>query len=395
MLLGTRFQLSGAKEGPAPGFTAWGRFATETFEGRSDGVRVEGDVTSGFLGADVGNARWLAGAAVSLSRGEGSWTSTESEADSGGDLESELTTVYPYGQITISEAVNVWAMAGWGTGELTVTERRTDQPSGPHRTDMSLVMGAIGVTGDVISPEASDGLGVKVKSDAFWARTESDAVQSEHGALGEAQADVTRLRLRVEASRRFALGAGTFTPAFELGVRHDGGDAETGAGLEAGAKARYESARLSIEGGLRTLVAHEDGDYKEWGASASVQLSPGAGGRGLSLEVTPSWGAAGAGTERLRGLDDAQKLIDANGKFEPGQRLKTEIGYGLSFTTVPGTITPFASMTLGDDGGRGWRAGARWQVAEDASLSLEGTREEHSNATNTDQGVMLQGSLRW
>ena len=395
MVLGTRFQLSGANEGPAPGFTAWGHFATDTFKGRSEGVRVEGDVTSGFLGADVGNARWLAGAAVSISRGEGSWTSPESEAESGGDLESELTTLYPYGRIVISEAVNVWAMAGWGTGELTVNERRTDQPSGAHRTDMSLVMGAIGVAGDVISPGTSDGLGVKVKSDAFWARTESDFAQSEHGSLGGAEADVTRLRLRVEASRRFTLGAGTLAPAFELGARHDGGDVETGAGLEAGAKARYENARLSIEGGLRTLVAHQDGDYREWGASASVQLSPGAGGRGLSLEVTPSRGAARTGTDRLWGLDDAQKLIDEKGEFEPGRRLKTEIGYGLGFTTVPGTITPFASMTLVDGGGRGWRAGARWQVADDASLSLQGTRVESSNATNSDQSVMLQGSVRW
>ena len=87
--------------------------------------------------------------------------------------------------------------------------------------------------------------------------------------------------------------------------------------------------------------------------------------------------------------------VTCSAKFEPGQRLNTEIGYGLGFTTVPGTITPFVSMTLGDDGGRGWRAGARWQVAEDASLSLEGTREENSNATNTDRGVMLLGSLRW
>ena len=79
----------------------------------------------------------------------------------------------------------------------------------------------------------------------------------------------------------------------------------------------------------------------------------------------------------------------------PGSSRKAEIGYGLGFTTVPGTITPFASMTLGDDGGRSWRAGARWQVADDASLSLQGTRVENSNATNTDQSVMLQGSLRW
>ena len=33
---------------------------------------MDSDVTTGFLGADVARARWLAGVAVSLSEGEGS-----------------------------------------------------------------------------------------------------------------------------------------------------------------------------------------------------------------------------------------------------------------------------------------------------------------------------------
>ena len=43
-----------------PAWTAWGRFATAGFEADVDEVRMDGDVTTGFLGADVARARWLA-----------------------------------------------------------------------------------------------------------------------------------------------------------------------------------------------------------------------------------------------------------------------------------------------------------------------------------------------
>ena len=44
-----------------PAWTAWGRFATAGFVADVDEVRMDGDVTTGFLGADVARARWLAG----------------------------------------------------------------------------------------------------------------------------------------------------------------------------------------------------------------------------------------------------------------------------------------------------------------------------------------------
>ena len=233
-----------------------------------------------------------------------------------------------------------------------------------------------------------------MKSNAFWVRTESDAATGRHGNLGAAQADVTRPRLRVETSRRFALGTGAFTLALELGPRHDGGDAETGAGVEAGESARHESERLSIKGGVRTLVAHADGKYREWGASGSVRLLPGADGRGLSLSLSRSWGIAGSGTEQLWGVADAQKLVGEDGGSGAGRHLSTEIGYGLGLAAMPGTLTPFAGMTLGDGGGQAWRTGGRWQIVGESNLSLGVTRTESPNGSNTDNAMKLQGKLR-
>ena len=77
-------------------------------------------------------------------------------------------------------------------------------------------------------------------------------------------------------------------------MRHDGGDAETGTGVEVGGRIRYTDAGsgLTVEANARKLIAHEDSGYEEWGAGGSVRLDPGASGRGLSLSLAPGVGHA-------------------------------------------------------------------------------------------------------
>ena len=127
LLLGSSFQMSAGGEPGAPAWTAWGRIATGGFEADVDGVRMDGDVTSGFLGADVSGGRWLAGAAVSLSEGDESFALVE-----GGDtgtVESRLTSLYPYLRLRLTDWVDVWGLAGYGRGELTLTEHADEARS--------------------------------------------------------------------------------------------------------------------------------------------------------------------------------------------------------------------------------------------------------------------------
>ena len=371
LLLGSAFQLSSGGEGGGAAWTAWGRVATSGFEADVDDVRMDATVTSAFLGADVGAERWLAGMAVSLSEGEGDFSLIED--DDRGEVESTLTAVYPYARLSVSDTVDVWGLAGFGQGELTLrllpdADRMEEET---YRPDIDMRMGAVGVRGEVLSPSEPGGLTVAVKSDAFWVRTTSERVP---GLMGS-EADVTRMRLALEGSRAFETGGAMFTPSFEVGVRHDGGDAESGTGIEAGAGIRYEGAGFSIEGAVHTLIAHEESGYEEWGASGSVRIDPGASGRGLSLTLAPSWGATGSGTGQLWSLNDAGALTDER-EFEAGGQLDAEVGYGLAGPNHIGVITPFAGMRLEDAGARGWRTGARWKLSDAASLGLEGTLEE-------------------
>ena len=99
------------------------------------------------------------------------------------------------------------------------------------------------------------------------------------------------------------------TPSIEGGLRRDAGDAEEGTGFELGAGLRYQGDGITIEGTVRTLVAHNDSAYEEWGASGAIRIDPGAGGRGLSLTVAPTWGNAASEADQLWTTGNARGLV--------------------------------------------------------------------------------------
>ena len=396
LLLGSAFHLaSDGEAGGGPGFATWGRVTTGGFDGEDEAddgaVRMDGEVTTGILGADAAWGRWLAGVAVSLSEGEGSYAYSEVRR---GRIESSLTSVNPYARLDVTERVSTWVLLGYGTGEMTMTEAATESRPREQvtKTDIEMRLGALGARGALLRPEEAGGLDVAVRADAFLAQTEWEKVSNE----GDTQADASRLRVVLEGSRAFALGEGSvLKPGLELGLRHDGGDAETGTGVEVGGSVRYADAAsgLSVEVSARTLLAHEETGYEEWGASASVQLDPGASGRGLSFTLSPTVGVASSGLERLWSLSDARGVEPVGGAFEASRSLEARLGYGLDAFGGRGLSTPYAGLSLTDGGGRTWRAGVGWSLGPILNLDLEGTRRE--TGEETDHAMMLRGTLRW
>ena len=204
---------------------------------------------------------------------------------------------------------------------------------------------------------------------------------------------MTRLRLTLEGERAFAIGEdATVTPSVEVGLRHDGGDAETGTGVEVGAGVSYVTGPLTVEGQVRMLVAHEESGYEEWGASGAIRVTPSPSGRGLMLSIAPEWGRTGSATDRLWSAPDTRAL-GTNSVFEGNGRLAVEAGYGIGLGHGRGVLTPYAGLILGDAGSRTERTGARWQVNPNAVLALEGTRQSNDGREANNQ-LILRLALR-
>ena len=396
LLLGSSFHLAaGGGEAGGPGFAAWGRMAVGGFDAEAPAekgtVRLDGEVTTGLFGADAQGERWLAGLALSVSSAEGSFD--QPGVDSG-SVESTLTSVSPYVRYRASDRLTAWGLLGYGAGDMTMTQAANDTRGEiVTRTDLSMRLGAAGARGVLLEADESGGIDLALRGDAFLVQMESEKAANTVAT----KADASRLRLVLEAGRSFGLRSGAvLAPGLELGLRHDGGDAESGAGVEIGGRIRFADAGsgLTLEANARTLVAHEDAGYREWGAGGSLRLDPGASGRGLSLSLAPVWGTPSSGVERLWSARDAAGLAPG-GEFEAERRLEAELGYGYGAFGGRGRVTPYAGLGLAEAGDRTWRAGARWSLAPTLAMSLDGTRREPANDDAPEHGVQFGFTLRW
>ena len=380
VLRGSSFQFA-LGEGEGGGASSvWGRFAGNGFDGEDDGVHLDGQVVSGWLGVDRRlGANTLAGLAVSHNEGQGGF---DGLANAAGEVEASLTSAYPYLSWSPSQGRHAWGILGFGRGDMHLTD-----DAGQVAAGIEMRMGAIG--GRTALPSFGD-IDLTLKTDGLAVRIQSDAARG----LPAVDANVQRARLTLEGAHEYALASGgRLTPSLEMGLRHDWGAAETGFGFEIGAGVRYANpaAGLTVEGRARKLVAHRDREFEEWGMSGLLRLDPGADGQGLSFSLRPSWGAASSGIERFWGQDAPDLLADA----AAGRRLDVEFGYGLLAIGGRGLLTPYSLLGSRDDGSRDYRLGARFAAFGPAlELSLEGKRQETAVGSPT-HGIMLRWTLGW
>ena len=165
VLAATAFSLTAAPEHGGASVALWGRGASSSFSGRDGPLTVDGEVTSATLGADWRSGRWLAGAMVKHSIGEGSYSGD----GSAGSVESTLTGIYPYAAYDVSGRLRAWAAAGYGEGTLTLTPEnpQTGEDDPAMETDMALGMAALGATGNLVERRTGAGSG------STWRRTGS------------------------------------------------------------------------------------------------------------------------------------------------------------------------------------------------------------------------------
>ena len=397
LLMGTSFRAV-LGQGTGSQLTSWGQGASVShFSSAARGLSLSGEAATGTLGMDYERGRLLTGFALTHSLGAG----TAHGAGETYALGSTATTMLPYAQFALTERISAWTLAGTGSGGLTLDV--DDDAAQRYRTDLSMTLAAAGVRGDLVTPVEAGGFALALKADAFWVRTESDAIRTPGvGSLAAARADASRLRAVLDGSRTFSLAGGaTLAPSVELGVRHDGGDAGTGTGMELGAGLGYADPSRGLDMALRVygLAAHAEDGYREWGVSGSLSLVPGAAGRGLSMSLTPSYGVDRGGTERLWTMPDASALAASDKATTPSSRLDTELGYGLTVFGGGFTGTPNVGFGLSDGGARDYRLG--WRLTPAAAsgatgfeLSLDATRRE-AGGDDAEHGVMVRSRIRW
>ena len=370
--------------------TIWGQGAYGRFAGQDGDLAVDGDVASGTLGVDYATGPWMVGLALSHSSG---WGSYAQPVAPGGEVTSSLTGAYPYvGVEAVAERLSLWLAGGYGLGGLRLMPRGGE----PLETEIGMWAGAAGVRATLLPAAATGGLALGLNADALVMRATSE----EAPGLAAATADVNRVRLGLEGMYAVALGGGAhLTPSVEVGVRRDGGTADTGYGIDAAGGLRYTNARLGLSLGLtgRALLLHETAELAEWGASGWLAWDPNpASELGPALTVSPSIGAQSEGgaqelwsRETLIGL--AGDPMDANG----GGRVDAKFGYGMPL--AGGIGVPWAGIGASEHA-REYRLGYAFQAgdpsATDLRVELVAARREPANA-EPEHTLSMHSTVRW
>ena len=328
-----------------PRFGLWAEGSAQSFRGEP-GVEYDGGMRALTVGADarIGSSALLG---VSVMRSDGDLDYKNRSMD--GSLGHAMNSVHPYLFVQPAAGIGLWAMAGYGGGEVGDDDHRGDTG------DASLRM----LSGGVNAPLAQQGaFGLALKGDAFTVGMRADD--------GRREGMASRARALVEASWT----TGGLKLATEAGARYDGGDADTGGGAETGASVGYAGRGIDLD--LRGRLALGSGRHREWGAALRLAFDPGTRGEGFRFAISPSQGHDRSG---VHGLMDGHAFRHMSAGAHGQWRLDAEAGYALKTPAGEGALDSYTRMSA-QGGNRSWALGAGYRVGQTLRLGFEGSRSQ-------------------
>ena len=399
LLMGSGFVLN-RETGAGASLSLWSRGMESRFSGRDGELSLDGGVRTTMFGADYAKGPLMAGLMLSHRRGLGGYQGADV-----GQVASSVTGLHPWVGYKLTERVTLWGVTGYGRGSLSLTPGEAlSLPTSlaapvALKGGLSMSMLAGGVRGDLVDAGIG-GFGLAFKADALWVGTGSEAVDGPAGRLAGTEAVVTRVRTALEASRGYVFGHGiALRPSLEVGLRRDGGDAETGAGVDVAGSLIVADplTGLSVDVRVRTLLVHQDEGFRERGVSVSFSYDPTPSTPlGFTARVAPSWGGqAMSGADALWGRDTMEGL----GAAGPGSgdRLDAELGYALPVgSRLVGT--PRFGVTTSEYG-RGYRLGYSLAVVQGGAMSfqfgLDAQRRESLLQDKPDHSLVGRLTVGW
>ncbi len=364
-------------------YTIWGAGDWNAFEGAAaQTATYDGSLISGYFGMDVSKVgSWTGGVAVGRTMG----SSDYDVAVSGGKLETTLNSVYPYVLWHVpSYIMEVWGVGGFGSGEVESNEMTSD---------LSMLMFLFGARAQLVG-SGIDGLDLGIIGDAGIANL--SAADSESASLSDLEAGVHRVRLGLEGSGTIEMGNGMrVSPFAQVAGRYDGGDGQTGGGIEVTGGLKIAQGRAGVEARGRLLASHSGDEVKEHGISLAAYIKPmGAGRQGLSMAVVPR---IGADTDMSGDMWREEQMEGITRPSRRGVGMKAEVGYGLAHSAMSDIlVTPFGAVDVAGDDRRRVRLGARFGSIGDTvgalSFELVGERIEGYGRT-PDHRIGLLGRM--
>ena len=371
----------------AGGPTVWGSVDYRKLSGGgADALQWDGELASLNVGTDtMVDAGVLVGLAAGVSKG--SFGYQGSTGGTSGVVKVRVKSLNPYIGWSVSESASLWAAVGYGKGKVNYNDGAT----GEAASKMSIASAALGGRYRLHSTDgSSDGrlIQVDLKGEAWGLQTKVDG--DERRPMGS-KSRAHGVRVAIERLQNCALESGaSLTLSGEAGLRWDGGDGDTGTGIEMGGTADYHNpaTRMKLVATGRALLDHES-ERKEWGAGVTAGYRLNSRETGLTYRSSLSHGQTESGVDSLW---DSRVASRASEDAEPTTRLDAEVGYRMFGAS--GLHTPYVGFGAEDSGTRDYRIGMRYASESELSSGLEFERREADNK-RPDHRVMLTGQIDW
>ncbi len=367
--------------------TVWGSVDYRKLSGGgADALQWDGELASVNVGTDtMVDAGVLVGLAAGVSKG--SFGYQGSTGGTSGVVKVRVKSLNPYIGWSVSESASLWAAVGYGKGKVNYNDGAT----GEAASKMSIASAALGGRYRLHSADdsANDRLiQVDLKGEAWGLQTRVDG--DERRPMGS-KSRAHGVRVAVERLQICALESGaSLTLSGEAGLRWDGGDGDTGTGIEMGGTAEYRNpaTRMKLVATGRALLDHES-DRKEWGAGVTAGYRLDSRETGLTYSSSLSHGQP---ESRVDSLWDNSVASRASEDEELTTRLDAEVGYRMFGSS--GLHTPYVGIGVEEGSKRDYRLGMRYASESELSSSLEFERRE-ADGKQPDHRVMLTGQINW
>ena len=378
--------LSGSNGGTIQ-FATWGCGDYRSLAGDAGGNAGawDGEAFSMQVGADaiIGN-NLLAGLSLTRSRGSLDFSGPGGDGPAGGRYDLGLTGVHPYLGLWVSPGLEIWGTFGLAVGELEVTD---DAAGSSGTSSTTLASATVGVNGRLLTRGTTT---LRLKGE--WALALLDVSKASSLFQGAA-VDLQRLRVAAEVEHEQIIPyVGVLVPWGELGLRHEGGDGETGSSLELGGGLHYRNIEQGWNAEVygRLLALRDDARPEEQGFGLRFRYDPEVPGFGPWVSLAQTRGKPTSGVHRL--WDDGANHLAAHGPSK--RRLDLEVGYGFPALRGRAALTPYGAVSLEDSDARGYRLGMRVALGSSALLSLETERRQRTAAA-PDHRVTLRAIARY
>lgn len=327
----------------------------------------------------------LSGFAVSRSSGSSDYKFANS-SDGSGDLSSSLTSITPWIRWRSTAGTEIWGAIGIGWGAA----------DGKHNgeeveMDLNAQIIAAGVWSRVA---AIGGFNVAAKADAFSATVSTEG----SGELAEETDAVSRrIRLATEMSSfRPESSERLLAYAFELGARHDSGEAESGVGVDVAAEIDYGRPRSSIKvtgrGGM--ALYHGQEGFSETGIGVGIAYDRNSDDRGLLLSLQPEWNVPRLSVnDTMWNAASSESLRSASGQ---GAAIEARLGFGAGTLNDHALATLYGSVRKEENESR-LRIGSelKGQGRRIGGLRFDLYVEYGDRDIGPERAVQLEGSLKY